>query len=180
MANIFIISDTHFGHANTFLKFKLDDGTPMRPFSSVDQMDEHMIERWNSVVRPQDKVYHLGDVIFGRPERLDVIMKRLNGHKRLVIGNHDDMNTQVYLKYFDRVISSRRLDSMLFTHIPIQQDSIGGKLIGNVHGHIHNNTHRTPKALPCPPYLNVSVEVIDYTPVSLEDCRKRLTTGRPF
>lgn len=175
MANIWLVSDSHFGHANTFLKFTLADGSPMRPFHSVEEMDETMIHRWNDVVRPQDKVYHLGDVAMGKdPAHLHRIMTRLLGHKRLILGNHDTMNTQVYLKYFEKVMSSRMLDRMLLTHIPVHPTSISGKCIGNVHGHVHNNQHRTATQLPQPPYLNVSVEVIDYTPVSLDWCRRQL------
>lgn len=174
MANIFVISDTHFGHANTFLKFKQPDGSPMRPFTSVEEMDETMVARWNAVVRPQDKVYHLGDVLVKAKDPR--ILGRLNGHKRLVLGNHDDLDSQVYLKYFDTLYSSRRLDGMMLTHIPLHPDSLKGPMIiGNVHGHLHNNSHRMPHELPCPPYLNVSVELINYTPISLEDCKHRLT-----
>lgn len=62
MAERFFISDTHFSHAR-ILEFESDDGRPVRSgFSSVEEMDEAMIERWNSVVGPKDKVYHLGDV----------------------------------------------------------------------------------------------------------------------
>ena len=60
--NRFVISDTHFGHTNSWEKFKLSDGSPLRPFSSTEEMDETMIERWNAKVKQQDTVYHLGDV----------------------------------------------------------------------------------------------------------------------
>lgn len=178
MADIYFISDTHFHHANTFLKFKQPDGSPMRPFTSVEEMNECMVERWNEVVRPQDKIYHLGDVVMGHQQQsgegLLRILGRLNGHKRLILGNHDQLRTQDYLAYFDALYSSRRLEHILFTHIPVHPDSIGGKLLGNVHGHIHNNTHRTPRALPCPPYLNICVELTDYRPLSLGEIKERL------
>jgi calcineurin-like phosphoesterase family protein len=53
MANLFVISDSHFGHAN-ILKFTGLDSKPMRVFDDVNHMNEHMIQRWNEVVRPQD------------------------------------------------------------------------------------------------------------------------------
>ena len=62
--DIWVISDTHFDHAN-ILNFTDAVGKPTRNFADVEAMNEHMIERWNSVVKPGDKVYHLGDVLFG-------------------------------------------------------------------------------------------------------------------
>lgn len=81
----FYLADTHFCHANIL---------PMqpRPFSSIEEHDETLIARWNSVVGPDDLIYHLGDFAFGLTERADRIrwiFSRLNGRKRLCIGNHD-------------------------------------------------------------------------------------------
>lgn len=166
MANIFVISDTHFGHAN-ILNFKNADGSPVRgQFKDVDHMNEHMIDCWNSVVRTQDKVYHLGDVTMFK--QLDGrILRRLPGHKRLVRGNHDVAPIKQYLQWFDEVYASRVLDHMILTHIPIHPNSLG-RFKANIHGHIHGQPAFGPQ------YFNASVEAIDYTPVSLEDIKKRL------
>jgi calcineurin-like phosphoesterase family protein len=174
MSDIYFVSDTHFGHANTFLKFKNPDGTPMRPFTSVEEMDEVMIARWNSTVKPGDKVYHLGDVAFGPKGHMVKIMKRLAGHKRLVLGNHDRDAAKDYLEVFDDLYSSRLLDHILFTHIPVHPDSISGKTMANVHGHLHSNSHRMPNELPCPPYLNICVELTDYRPLSFDEVKAKL------
>jgi calcineurin-like phosphoesterase family protein len=167
MANIFFVSDTHFGHAN-ILTFTRSDGSPMRAFASVEEMDQHMIDRWNSVVRPQDKVYHLGDVAMRR-EHIPTV-GRCHGHKRLVRGNHDDHDLKHYLPFFDEVHATRVLDGMIFSHIPIHPESLG-KFRANVHGHVHNNV---PALHFGPRYFNVSVEVIDYTPIALEDLKQRI------
>ncbi len=168
MSNIFFISDTHFGHAN-ILTFKGQNGLPIRDFHNVHEMDEHMIERWNSVVRPQDKIYHLGDVTMARQLGPDFarIINRLNGHKRLVRGNHDVAPTREYLRWFEEVYACRVLDRIMFTHIPIHPFSLE-RFVGNAHGHIHERQAFGPK------YLNLSVEAVNYTPVSLEDIKKRL------
>lgn len=166
MANIFIISDTHFGHA-AILGFKNLDGSPVRDFASVAEMDEAMVSRWNAVVRPQDHVYHLGDVSMRR-EHLATV-GRCNGHKRLVRGNHDIFRTKDYLKYFDEIYGLRVLDKILFSHIPVHPESLG-RFDANVHGHVHG----LPQGTYGPRYYNVSVEVLDYTPISLEDLKKRI------
>lgn len=162
MANIFVISDTHFGHAN-ILNFKREDGSPLRNFHYVEEMDQLICDRWNAVVSSCDKIYHLGDVTM---DKRDIsVMNRLNGHKRLVRGNHDIAGTREYLKYFEEIYGSRVLDRMILTHIPIHPDSLG-RFRGNIHGHIH------ARPSPGPKYFNASVEAIDYTPISIEEIKK--------
>jgi calcineurin-like phosphoesterase family protein len=96
MRDIFVISDTHFRHS-AILSFKDRNGDPVRGhlFADVDAMDEHMIERWNSVVKQGDVVYHLGDVAILKTQSDEQWFKknwaRLNGSKRLIVGNHDDI-----------------------------------------------------------------------------------------
>jgi calcineurin-like phosphoesterase family protein len=84
MAEIFFTSDNHFGHAKII---EYCD----QPFGSVDEMDEAMIASWNQLVKPKDLVYDLGDVFwwFMPFDRVEIIFKRLNGHKHLIVGNHD-------------------------------------------------------------------------------------------
>lgn len=168
--NLFVVSDTHFSHAN-ILKFLRPDGTPMRVFESVEAMDEHMVKCWNRVVRPSDHVYHLGDVAMVRPRRVAHLLTRLNGHLRLVRGNHDIYRTTEYLEFFDEVHGSRKLDKWILSHYPIHPDSIPKWCAGNVHGHVHAN------AAPAGQYINVSVEAIDYTPVALEALRVSCAEG---
>lgn len=165
MSTIWLISDTHFGHAN-IVTFSGRDGGLLRPFGTAAEMDETIVERWNAVVRPGDHVYHLGDVAM-RKEHL-VTVKRLNGRKRLVRGNHDIFDTKHYLACgFQEIHGVRVLDGMVLTHIPIHPGSLG-RFRGNVHGHLHDQPS------PAGRYLNVCVEQVDYTPITLEDARKRL------
>ena len=76
---IFFTADSHYNHANIIKHCK-------RPFKSVVEMDETIIERWNSVVKERDDVYHLGDFGFCDPEEY---ILRLNGRIKFVEGNHD-------------------------------------------------------------------------------------------
>lgn len=153
MATIWVTSDTHFGHQNII-------GYCKRPFASAEEMDEELVRRWNAVVRPQDHVYHLGDVAM-RKERL-AIVRRLNGHKRLVFGNHDIFDHRAYVEVgFEKVMGMRVLSGALLTHVPVHHTSMS-RFVCNIHGHIHERPAYGPQ------YLNVSVERTDYTPVLLE------------
>lgn len=81
MSNMFFTSDVHFGHAN-IIKFC------NRPFASVEEMNEGLIERWNEVVKPGDTVWSLGDFAFLPFPKTIEIIKRLNGNLHMVLGNH--------------------------------------------------------------------------------------------
>lgn len=180
---IWLISDTHFGHEN-ILKFTDENGHYIRGdhFTDVNTMDEYMIEKWNSVVKKGDKVYHLGDVYFGSKDRAYNILSRLNGNKRLILGNHDDPWSAPIMKWFHKVYLFRCLKDFNITlsHVPMHPDSIKWKNDGgiNVHGHIHerivkhdSEIYSTPKS--DDRYRCVSVEQINYTPVNIEEVRIR-------
>jgi calcineurin-like phosphoesterase family protein len=79
MRDIYIISDTHFGHEN-ILKFTGSDGEPLREFLDIHHMNEHMVECWNKTIKDNDIVYHLGDVYFGKGYQL---LPRLRGKKKI-------------------------------------------------------------------------------------------------
>ena len=185
MKNYWFISDTHFNHSN-FLAFKRDDGTPCRDFDSIKEMNELIIENWNKAIKPQDKVYHLGDVIMGDPKKYDKILSRLNGKKRLVIGNHDIEKLKHISKYFQKISGARDLNingfKCIISHIPLHPSCLE-RFGVNIHGHIHDRIlgrkefkiqPRPLKILetviiPQPNYLNVCVERTDYKPINLEE-----------
>ena len=100
MPAVFLVSDTHFGHAGV-CRFLREDGSKLRPWDDPSEMDEAMIKRWNERVRPNDKVYHLGDVVINR--KALSTLSRLNGDKVLIRGNHDifrDDEYRMYLRSF--------------------------------------------------------------------------------
>jgi calcineurin-like phosphoesterase family protein len=165
--NYFVISDTHWQHEN-ILKFTKEDGTLVRPeFSSIQEMDEIMIQNWNAEVKNQDDiVYHLGDVTFGSYEKFCTsIAPRLNGKKRLIIGNHDRIKGTKLMDFFEKVALWMSLDQfgVIMTHIPIEQRFFRGKCTHNAHGHLHE------KSLKSPIHANVCVEKTGYKPVNLEE-----------
>lgn len=161
------ISDTHFYHSN-ILTFIGESGSLIRPgFESMEHMNEHMVEKWNSVVGKNDKVYHLGDVVMKTGAWAFEILDRLNGEKVLIKGNHDNAKLHIYAKYFKDVRSEIHLktserDMVVFTHRPIRFSGPGeeNRIVFNCHGHIHQNIIDDYR------YINLSVEAIDYTPVS--------------
>ena len=169
MSNIFVVSDTHFNHEN-ILKFLDKDGKTFRNFSGTEEMNELMIERWNKVVKEKDKVYHLGDVYFGPNKEAENILRRLNGKKRLVVGNHDSLKDPVLHRYFQKIMLWRffKENKLILTHVPIHQGHIG-KADYNVHGHIHEK--KSPSEL----YKCVCVEHINYTPIHIDDIVKLKT-----
>jgi len=163
MAKTFLISDTHFGHSN-ILTFRRDNGTPLRDFPNIYYHDEHLIQQWNKTVSPLDKVYHLGDVYINASKGyIENILSSLNGKKRLILGNHDNGKDQILQKYFEKIMLWRNFDKFVLTHVPLREESIPGRNRINIHGHIHNNP--SPEG----PYVNVSVEQINYTPVNLDE-----------
>ena len=161
MPNTFFIGDTHFGHENIIV---FEAIKPYRPFTSIQEHDEELVKRWNSVVRKGDIVWHLGDFCFGR-ENL-AIAARLNGEKRLVLGNHDHCPTEDYLLYFNKLYGCVKWEGKLLTHIPVVISQLDRRF--NVHAHLH--THLLDDRR----YINVSVEQINLTPISLEEINARI------
>lgn len=194
MPDKFFISDTHFFHQN-ILTFKDSSGSLIRGsrFKSVEEMNDTIVENWNRVVRPQDKVYHLGDVFCGvrNPSQATELIGRLNGHLALYLGNHDHIDQPAYRRFrYVELWSGGRFKPQNFvcSHIPLRQDQMrDGEF--NVHGHIHQNLVRfyPPGQCPCPDgcngceqpeydphYINVCVEQTNYTPVSMDEIIARI------
>jgi calcineurin-like phosphoesterase family protein len=169
--DIWLISDTHFNHSNILNFTDSRTGKPVRPgFADVNHMNEHMIEKWNSRVKPGDIVYHLGDVVMGAnyKEWMNTHFNRLNGSKRLIVGNHDLIGWLSSGGWFKKVSMWRKFPEfgLILTHVPLHISSMynhgNDSYLYGIHGHIHQ--HNSPIG----PYKNVCVEKIDYTPVHIE------------
>ena len=169
MPAVFLVSDTHFGHAGV-CRFLRNDGTKLRPWDSPEEMDEYMVEAWNKKVRPNDKVYHLGDVVINR--RALKILALLNGDKVLIRGNHDIFRDTEYRHYFREIRAYHVMNGMILSHIPIHSDSLG-RFGTNIHGHLHSN--RVMKdGIVDTRYHCVCVEQTDFAPILFEDVIKRI------
>jgi calcineurin-like phosphoesterase family protein len=151
-----------------FIDYK---GNRTREFDTVDQMNEFLIDRWNSVVKPGDIVYTLGDTFFGSKDEFKIAWPKFNGSKRLIVGNHDDIQFLSSGGFFKKTLFWRMFTDhgLVFHHVPLHPSSLfRGKNIDTpmfqVHGHTH--TMGSPKM---GPYTSVCVEMRNYTPVNIED-----------
>ena len=177
MPAVFLVSDTHFGHAGVCRFTRRDGVTKLRPWDSAEEMDEEMVHRWNDRVRPNDKVYHLGDVVMSRKSL--AIMERLNGDKVLIRGNHDIFKDEDYRKYFRELRAYHVMNGMILSHIPIHSESLG-RFGVNIHGHTHADRVMRPLATSGRSdvvdvrYHCVCVEQTDFAPILFEDVVTRI------
>ena len=169
MPSVFLVSDTHFGHAGV-CRFLREDGTKLRPWTDPDEMDEHMVKAWNETVKPTDKVYHLGDVVINR--KALKTLARLNGDKVLIRGNHDIFRDTEYREYFREIRAYHVMNGMILSHIPIHPESLS-RFGTNIHGHLHSNRVMKDSAIDNR-YHCVCVEQTDFKPILFEHVIERI------
>lgn len=131
----FFTSDTHFGH-NKILEFCKARGVL---WPTVEEHDEGLIDNWNSVVSPNDTVFHLGDFAFAGRERIDEILDRLNGKIILIRGNHDKFKTIKNANFnaiFESVIHRMGKQRISMSHTP-ETVAFPAKTSFGLCGHIH-------------------------------------------
>jgi len=171
----YLISDTHFRHGNIIPHAN-------RPFKSVEIMDDHLINNWNSTVKQNDIVYVVGDFIWtqGSSQLIKELIKKLNGRIILIMGNHDRKTVSFYLsngiqfacnKFVGRFINK----NVLFIHNPAEAtsaDIASSEYI--IHGHLHGRTPLISTRFGRK-FINVSAENVNYTPINLETLLNRLT-----
>ena len=182
VGKIFFTSDTHFFH-NNILKYC------NRPFESVENMNEALVANWNSVVGPDDHVYHLGDFCFGNVEKWNWCLEpgRLNGHIHLILGNHDPervFREGTMYGRFDSIDYEKILIiegwTVILNHFPFLSfsNNIDHKVM-QLFGHIHSgpdgigNVMTGGKELQWNQY-DVGVDNNNYTPVSWKQIKERM------
>lgn len=169
MTRIWVASDHHFRHRN-ILGFTDSSGELVRGkvFRDINDHDDSIVRWHNELVSPQDHVYFLGDVAINKGG-LEYV-RQMNGHKRLVRGNHDIFKTKQYLDVgFDEIYGVRVFQNasppMIFSHVPLHPDSLSSRNWLNIHGHLHQGVVRLSDGTPDPRYRCVSLEHTDYRPV---------------
>lgn len=163
----FFISDHHFWHPNIIV-FTRANGEKIRPFGTLHEMHEHIISKHNDVVGKDDVCFFGGDVSFR--DNFHDLLARMNGRKYLIMGNHDKFSARSYLQSFVDVMAVKKFNKFILSHYPIREGQLGKKC--NVHGHTHE------KSIPDPRYINISVEVLDYTPISIQEIEDRIDATR--
>lgn len=159
---IWFTSDPHYDHANIIEYCH-------RPFRSIRQMNAVLRRNWNATIRPEDLVYFVGDMSFGRPSRSPRWwVKRLNGRKVYIKGSHDrGIHPSSKIPGVSRVSEIERLAvdgvAFLVVHNP-SSTAVNGWTGWVIHGHLHNTK---PFCDFRDKRINVSVEVTGYKPVSL-------------
>jgi len=166
MSNIWFTADTHFGHAN-IIRFS------NRPFSSVEDMDETLIQRWNERVKQNDVVWHLGDFAFHKTAtQLEELFNRLNGTKCLITGNHDHTDTRRLAWSNTKALTTLNIDK-----VPVVLCHYGMRVWDRSHHgslHLYGHSHGT---LPGDNQsLDVGVDCWDFRPVNIDEIRARLKT----
>jgi calcineurin-like phosphoesterase family protein len=180
MAEVFVISDLHLGHGST-LSFKRPDGSPLRPFLNLHEMHDAIVKGWESVVTPSDKIYVLGDVSMKTNKMIQGLLADLPGKKRLVRGNHDlGPDSWYHAAGFKSIYGVRQINGVWLTHVPMHPQSLAGRAVGNIHGHLHDKfvlAHEPIEVAPGsyvtrgtedPRYFNACVEPLNYVPRTID------------
>lgn len=141
----YYIADCHFFHDN--MNNRMDN----RGFSSMEEMNEYMIEKWNNKVNRNDEVVILGDLSWGKPKQTQEIISRLSGRLYMIRGNHDyfldsskfDASRFVWIKDYAEIYDNKR--KVILSHYPImcyngqyRLDKKGNPKTYMLYGHVHD------------------------------------------
>ena len=167
MANVFFTSDLHLDHEN-MVDFR--NKVHNKSWSNANDVNQWLLEQWNSRVRSKDLVWVLGDISWSKSGLEWLAL--MNGTKRLILGNHDTEMLHVtdMLPYFESIHSVVKKYGVVMTHVPIHTESLEYRWDYNMHGHIHDKD----QDIKDPRYLNVNVDVRDGIPLSLDEVRKEI------
>ncbi|MCI4665936.1 MAG: metallophosphoesterase family protein [Neomegalonema sp.] len=167
---VFFTADTHFGHGAIIKHGK-------RPFRSVEEMDAALIERWNARVGAEDRIYHLGDFCFKGSKVAQSYLDKLQGEIILIRGNHDTENTAKLERFsaaHDLHSFSIKGQEIILCHYPLLEWPGAYKGAIHLHGHTHGRV--PPNRKRC----DVGSDVWDFTPITLDEIRERLTTAPDY
>lgn len=175
MGELFFTSDTHFGHDKEFLYGP-------RGFTNIKDMNEAIIENWNSVVKPGDITYLLGDIMLGDNEAGIECVRQLNGQIFIIWGNHCTTTRQNML-FMDERTRHKMLGgwyafmikhgkfSFYLSHYPTltanYDDKYFSRHVINLHGHVHG---KTPWINPRNPFMyDVGMDSHNCTPIHIDE-----------
>ena len=171
---IYFIADTHFGH-EAAIEFS------NRPFRDAAEMNFVMMANWNARVKPDDDIYIVGDFWFqgGHRYNHEVAMdfiRKLNGNKYLVIGNHDKrpLSYPEFSNEFVDIADIMKIkhdgQRVILCHYPMLEWEGGRREAWHIHGHIHGRKEDTFHCLRnMERALNAGAEIVGYMPVTFEE-----------
>lgn len=177
---IFFTSDTHFRHENIIRYCN-------RPFDDIYKHDAALVRMWNSVVKEDDLVFHLGDVGFGHPKDINMLLEHLNGHIVLVVGNHDwrrvvsqhkhrflNISQQINLKVGKQHIILNHFPLLCFSGSYRRPEDMTWQLFGHVHsGPFASEGLDTPRLdMLFSTQYDVGVDNNNFMPVSYNQVKK--------
>lgn len=165
MENIYFMADTHFGHKN-IIEYE------NRPFKTVEEMDNVLINNWNKVVKSNNKIFFLGDFSFYNKEKTIQICNKLNGRKIMIKGNHDNNSNKYYFDCgFENVIEYPIIleNFWILSHEPMYINS--NMPYANLFGHVHNNKIYCDYSEQS---FCVCAERINYTPIEFNDIKTKM------
>jgi len=179
--NIWFASDFHFCHANV-IKY---DG---RPFENVEEMNQTLIDNWNSKVKDNDIVFYLGDLSFDRDGvRTQEIIKQLKGKIHFILGNHDDERVIRKMGRFESVSdyinlsvkddeNPRKRQDIMMMHYAILSWDKAHHGAWHLHGHSHQSLVKQTPEYYKRKVLDMGCNGWDYSPVSYAEIKKIMAT----
>ena len=192
MNKTWFISDLHFGHSN-ILAYCQDT----RPFASTELVEalenkrnnngkipqelyaeldhaleaqnKYIVDRINDFVKPNDTLWVLGDLVYGRKQDIKYAKDIVCKNKRLVLGNHDVLPVAEYLSVgFSKIYGMVRHKEFILTHAPVHPQQLEERYVANIHGHLHTFDVADNR------YINVNMDRTNCTPISLQQIRDSL------
>jgi len=157
---IFFTSDTHFGHSKIIEYCN-------RPFSSIEAMDEILIENWNKIITKKDTVYHLGDFAF---RNTDKYIKRLNGQIHLILGHHDrNKKGQEYFKSLSQIkILKSVIPKIILCHYAMRTWPYSHDGAWHLYGHSHGRMKEEGLS------FDVGVDCWSFAPISYDLVKNKM------
>lgn len=174
MSNIFFTSDFHFYHNKEFV-------WAARGFSSVDEMNEVLVENYNKLVKPDDDVVILGDCYLNcTDEQGCAMLRRLNGYKHLCIGNHDTDTKVKAMRYYGvfnsinyaKMVKFSKRKVAYCSHYPTMTGNSGFNPVFNLYGHTHQKLPKMENSSIVG--YNVGVDAWNNRPVAIEEIKELL------
>jgi calcineurin-like phosphoesterase family protein len=174
MSKIFVTSDLHFNHDREFI-------WGPRGFHSIEGMNEAIVQRWNSVVSPEDTVYVLGDLCLGGGEALaknEELLLRLNGNLQIILGNHDTTPRKIMYASLPNVTLVPVYADMLhykgyhfyMSHFPTMTSNLEKETLKQCTINLYGHTHQQNNFYQDIPFMyHVGVDSHNCYPVLLDD-----------